>query len=40
MSEFGVTTSLPKPNYMFEVEKYEWIWCSHLVTPIELYLKS
>jgi hypothetical protein len=33
VSGFGVTTSLPKRNYIFKVEEYEWIWCNHLVTP-------
>jgi hypothetical protein len=40
MTGFGVTTSLPKSNYILKVEEYEWIWCNHLVTQNELYPQS
>jgi hypothetical protein len=40
MSGFGVTTLLPKRNYIDKVEEYDWIWCNHLVTQIELYPQS
>jgi hypothetical protein len=40
MSGFGVTTSLPKMNYIPKVEEYEWIWCNDLATQNKLHPQS
>ncbi len=31
MSGYGVTTPLPKTNYILKVEEYEWIWFLSIV---------